>query len=60
MALILIYNPMLQPDLVLRLRAGISLAPTDKPAWYRKKSPEGYIDMPFAVNVEEEVKEWGL
>ena len=50
----------IQPDIVLRLRAGFELAPTDKATWYRPMSPEGYVDIPFVVNVEEELRKWGL
>ncbi|CAL1711075.1 unnamed protein product [Somion occarium] len=48
------------PDLPLRLKANIPLTPYDRSLFYKKKSPIGYIDYKFGVDVDKEVKKWGL
>jgi len=40
---------LLQPDLPTRVINGIPLAKYDRPTFYKRKSPDGYIDYPFAA-----------
>ncbi len=36
------------PDLVFRIKEGIELTPYDRPTFYAKESPRGYVDYPFS------------
>ena len=42
---------MLQPDLPLRLKEGLSLTRYNRDTFYAAESATGYIDYPFANNV---------
>ncbi|KAK3378783.1 hypothetical protein B0T24DRAFT_513679, partial [Lasiosphaeria ovina] len=37
------------PDLVFRVREGVELAGYDKTTFYKRQSPDGYVDYPFSA-----------
>ncbi|KAK0702131.1 NADH:flavin oxidoreductase/NADH oxidase family protein-like protein [Lasiosphaeria miniovina] len=40
------------PDLVFRVREGVELAGYDKTTFYKRQSPDGYVDYPFSEQYE--------
>jgi NADPH2 dehydrogenase len=40
------------PDLPFRIREGLPLNPYDRPTFYTKMSPKGYVDYPFSPEYE--------